>query len=106
MMALTKALSFDIGTKFGLQFAATFQSPLMGFVHTRSSGLKCANTVLFVVMTIVTGLLRVFRSPVQAWKSCGAKGVAVNVTVSPLVKLSPVAGQAVHVPPKSLSTVR
>ena len=60
------ALSLKTGTRFGFQFVAECQSPLMLFVQTMSRVWKWANSVLLFVITRVMELLRVTTSPVHA----------------------------------------
>ena len=59
-------LSFKPGARLGVQLVAVSQSPLVALVQRKSMGVKRAKTVLLLVITSVTGLLRVTMSPSQA----------------------------------------
>src|SRR5262249_8262326 len=93
-----KTLSSRPGTRLGVQLVATNQSPPIRLVQMTSIGRKWAKRVLLVVIATEITLVCAVRAPVQPWKTPGVNGVAVSVTISPLVYVGR-AGNAVTVPP-------
>src|SRR4029077_17214140 len=80
-LVLMMAVSFVLGARLGFQLLAVFQSPLAVFVQMNTMGANRAYTVLSRVITTLTGLLRVRRSPSHAWKMPLVGGTAVSVTL-------------------------